>query len=180
MIPRASPITAREASACCSPTTSAVYSAHHEHHQPAVHHQHDHAQPQHGRLHCPASSFATRAPLPRTQTRTTPTRKSLAIIRHSNRAARVDGLADTLTDPAAGPERTVLDAETAQAVRDLVAELPPRRRALIQAMCNQDTHRYTEISRDTGIPIGGLGPTRARALRQLRRMIDERGLGHPR
>ena len=46
-------------------------------------------------------------------------------------------------------------------------------------MFNQDTHRYTEISRDTGIPIGSLGPTRARALRQLRRMLDERGLGQP-
>jgi hypothetical protein len=47
-------------------------------------------------------------------------------------------------------------------------------------MFNQDTRRYTEISRDTGTPIGSLGPTRARALRQLRRLIDERGLGHPR
>jgi RNA polymerase sigma factor (sigma-70 family) len=111
---------------------------------------------------------------------TTATRESLAIVRHSKRAAPVDGLADTLTDPAAGPERTVLDAETTQALRDLVAELPPRRRALIHAMFNQDPHRYTEISRDTGIPIGSLGPTRARALRQLRRMIDERGPGHPR
>jgi RNA polymerase sigma factor (sigma-70 family) len=110
---------------------------------------------------------------------TTATRESLAIVRHSKRAAPVDGLAETLTDPAAGPERTVLDAETAQAVRDLVAELPPRRRALIHAMFNQDTRRYSEISRDTGIPIGSLGPTRARALRQLRRMIDERGLGQP-
>jgi RNA polymerase sigma factor (sigma-70 family) len=111
---------------------------------------------------------------------TTATRESLAIVRHTNRAAPVDGLADTLTDPATGPERTVLDTETAQEVRALVTELPPRRRALIHAMFNQDIRRYTEISRDTGIPIGSLGPTRARALRQLRRMLDQRGLGHPR
>jgi DNA-directed RNA polymerase specialized sigma24 family protein len=100
-------------------------------------------------------------------------------VRHTNRAAPVDGLADTLTDPATGPERTVLDTETAKEVRALVTELPPRRGALIHAMFNQDTRRYTEISRDTGIPIGSLGPTRARALRQLRRMLDQRGLGHP-
>jgi RNA polymerase sigma factor (sigma-70 family) len=110
---------------------------------------------------------------------TTATRESLAIVRHTKRAAPVDSLVDTLTDPATGPERTVLDAETAQAVRALVTELPPRRRALIHAIFNQETRRYTEISRDTGIPIGSLGPTRARALRQLRRMLDERGLGHP-
>jgi DNA-directed RNA polymerase specialized sigma24 family protein len=108
---------------------------------------------------------------------TTATRESLAIVRHANRTAPVDGLADTLTDPAAGPERTVLDAETAHAVRALVAELPPRRRALIQAIFDQGTRCYAEISRATDIPIGSLGPTRARALHHLRRMLDERGLG---
>jgi RNA polymerase sigma factor (sigma-70 family) len=110
---------------------------------------------------------------------TTATRECLQILRHSNRTATVDYLADTLTDPAAGPERTALDTETAQEVRALVAQLPPRRRALIHALFNQDIRRYTEISRDTGIPIGSLGPTRARALRQLRRMLDGRGLGYP-
>jgi DNA-directed RNA polymerase specialized sigma24 family protein len=106
-------------------------------------------------------------------------RECLQILRHTKQTATVDYLADTLTDPAAGPERTALDAETAQEVRALVAQLPPRRRALIHAMFNQDTRRYTEISRDIGIPIGSLGPTRARALRQLRRMLDQRGLGYP-
>src|SRR3954449_9126551 len=36
---------------------------------------------------------------------TTATRECLQILRHSNRTATVDYLADTLTDPAAGPER---------------------------------------------------------------------------
>jgi len=110
---------------------------------------------------------------------TTATRESLRILRHTKQTATVDDLADTLTDPAAGPERTALDAETAHAVRTLVAELPPRQRALIHAMFNQGTRHYSQISRDTGIPIGSLGPTRARTLRQLRRMLDQRGLGHP-
>ena len=110
---------------------------------------------------------------------TTATRETLQILRHTKQTATVDDLADTLTDPAAGPERTALDAETAHAVRTLVAELPPRQRALIHAMFNHGTRHYTQISRDTGIPIGSLGPTRARALRQLRRMLDQRGLGHP-
>jgi RNA polymerase sigma factor (sigma-70 family) len=109
---------------------------------------------------------------------TTATRESLAIVRDTNRAAPVEGLADTLTDPAAGPERTVLDAETARAVRALVTALPPRRRALIQAIFDQGTRCYAEISHHTGIPIGSLGPTRARALHQLRRILDERKLGH--
>ena len=111
---------------------------------------------------------------------TTATRETLRILRHTKQTATVDDLADTtLADPAAGPERTALDAETAHAVRTLVAELPPRQRALIHAMFNHGTRQYTQISRDTGIPIGSIGPTRARALRQLRRMLDQRGLGHP-
>jgi RNA polymerase sigma factor (sigma-70 family) len=109
---------------------------------------------------------------------TTAARESLAIVRHTKQTAPVDGLADTLTDPAVGPERTVLDAETAQAVRALITELPPRRRALMQAMFDQESRRYADISRDTGIPIGSLGPTRARALHQLRRILDGRELGH--
>jgi hypothetical protein len=35
---------------------------------------------------------------------------------------------------------------------------------------------YSEVARNTGIPAGGIGPTRARALAQLRRRLDEHGL----
>ena len=47
-------------------------------------------------------------------------------------------------------------------------------------MFTAETRPYAEISRDSGIPIGSLGPTRARALHQLRRMLTEHGLlEHP-
>jgi RNA polymerase sigma factor (sigma-70 family) len=111
---------------------------------------------------------------------TTAYRECLRILRPTRQTAQpVDGLADTLTDPAAGPERTVLDTETAEEVRAVVAELPARSRTLIQAMFADETRPYAEISRHTGIPVGSLGPTRARALQQLRRMLAERGLERP-
>src|SRR3954447_16705590 len=51
----------------------------------------------------------------------------LRVLRPTRQTAQpVDGLADTLPDSAAGPERTVLDAETAKEVRAVVAELPAR------------------------------------------------------
>lgn len=110
---------------------------------------------------------------------TTAYREGLRILRSTRQTARsVDGVADP-ADPAAGPERTVLDTETAAVVRALVAELPPRSRTIIQAMFADETCAYAEISRVTGIPIGSLGPTRARALHQLRRMLTARGLGCP-
>jgi RNA polymerase sigma factor (sigma-70 family) len=111
---------------------------------------------------------------------TTAYRECLRILRPTRQTAQpVDGLADTLTDPAAGPERTILDTETAEEVRAVVAELPERSRTIIQAMFADETRPYTEISRSTGIPVGSLGPTRARALHQLRRMLAERGLERP-
>ena len=71
---------------------------------------------------------------------TTAYRECLRILRPTRQTAEpVDGLADTLPDPAAGPERTVLDAETAAVVRGLVAELPPRSRTIIQAMFTGET-----------------------------------------
>jgi len=111
---------------------------------------------------------------------TTAYRECLRILRPTRQTAQpVDGLADTLPDPAAGPERTVLDIETAEEVRAVVAELPARSRTLIQAMFADETRSYAEISQRTGIPVGSLGPTRARALHQLRRMLTERGPEQP-
>src|SRR4051794_28968479 len=111
---------------------------------------------------------------------TTAYRECLRILRPTRQTAQpVDGLADTLPDPAAGPERTILDTETAEEVRAVVAELPTRSRTIIQAMFADETRPYAEISQRTGIPVGSLGPTRARALHQLRRMLAKRGLERP-
>jgi DNA-directed RNA polymerase specialized sigma24 family protein len=37
---------------------------------------------------------------------------------------------------------------------------------------------YAEISRDTGLPIGSIGPTRARCLARLRLQLAELGVDH--
>jgi len=62
----------------------------------------------------------------------------------------------------------VLAAERAQAVRDGLAELPAQRRRLLELLVAEPPLTYDEISRTLGIPIGSIGPTRARALGQLR------------
>lgn len=82
-----------------------------------------------------------------------------------------------LADLAAGPEQRVIDMDTAHMLRNLVAELPPRKRTLVQALFDDEPPPYTELARITGIPTGSIGPTRARALRQLRRRLDENQLG---
>jgi hypothetical protein len=43
-------------------------------------------------------------------------------------------VADNVADPSVGPEQHVIDADTAHALRNLVGELPPRRRSVLRAL----------------------------------------------
>jgi RNA polymerase sigma factor (sigma-70 family) len=45
-----------------------------------------------------------------------------------------DAMVDHAADPAASPEQRVIDAHTAQTLRALIAELPPRRRRLLRGL----------------------------------------------
>ncbi len=84
---------------------------------------------------------------------------------------------DTLADLSIGPEQRVIDTHTTRRLWDIVAELPPRRRVVLQELFTEAPRPYAEVARKVGIPLGGIGPTRARALRQLRAMLDDDGLG---
>jgi len=63
----------------------------------------------------------------------------------------------------------VLRQEQALAVRQGLAELPAQRRALLELLVADPPVSYEEISRQLEIPVGSIGPTRARALAQLRK-----------
>ncbi|MCA1709936.1 MAG: sigma-70 family RNA polymerase sigma factor, partial [Actinobacteria bacterium] len=66
---------------------------------------------------------------------TTATRECLHILRRAQRTQTLtEAVADNLPDPATGPEQRVIDTQTAQTLRTLIAELPPRRRRLLQAL----------------------------------------------
>ncbi|MDQ1648407.1 MAG: hypothetical protein QOG60_464 [Frankiaceae bacterium] len=82
-----------------------------------------------------------------------------------------------LADHSPGPEIEVTQRDTAQIIWAVVDELPARQRLLLQTMFRDDARGYGEIRDTCSMPIGSIGPTRARALEQLRRKLDERGLG---
>jgi len=104
---------------------------------------------------------------------TTAARECLHILHHAHHTPTpTDTVVDTLADPAASPEQRIIDTETAQTLRKLVAELPPRRRKLLQELFTDHPPPYAELAAATGIPIGSIGPTRNRALRQLRHMLE--------
>jgi RNA polymerase sigma factor (sigma-70 family) len=111
---------------------------------------------------------------------TTAARECLRILHQAKRTQTLpDAVVDTVADTAAGPEQRAIDTQMAQTLRTLVAELPPRRRQLVQALFTDHPQLYTELSRATGIPLGSIGPTRNRALRQLRRMLQDHQLAPP-
>jgi RNA polymerase sigma factor (sigma-70 family) len=74
--------------------------------------------------------------------------------------------------PSTGPEQRAIDANTRQTLGKLIDELPPLRRTLIRMLFTDNPRSYNEIARIAGIPLGGIGPTRRRALRQLRDKLD--------
>jgi RNA polymerase sigma factor (sigma-70 family) len=101
--------------------------------------------------------------------RTTARNESLRLLAARGRTRVVDpqaGGLDTVSDDLTDAE--LLAAERRQALRDALAELPEGRRELLLLMLVDPPLAYEEISRRLGIPIGSIGPTRARAFAQLR------------
>jgi len=78
-----------------------------------------------------------------------------------------------LADPSRGPEKRAIDVDTARTLWTFVGELSLRQQALLRALFTDHPRTYTEITRTTGIPTGAIGPTRARALAQLRGKLEQ-------
>jgi RNA polymerase sigma factor (sigma-70 family) len=109
---------------------------------------------------------------------TTARREALRIVRQQAKYTLIptDTVAKNIIDPAAGPEQGIIHRETQRILGDLVTELPPRRRTLLRTLFTDNPPRYTEAAYALGIPAGGIGPTRARVLQQLRLRLDRLGL----
>ncbi len=73
----------------------------------------------------------------------------------------------------------LLALERHQALRDGLAALPGPRRELLLLLLRDPPLSYEQISALLDIPVGSIGPTRARALAQLRRTPALQGLDSP-
>ena len=109
--------------------------------------------------------------------KTTARRECLRILAEQK---RIDPLPEgaECVDTAVDVERSVVELDQARHLRGLLATLPARSFALISSLFQDDPPGYAQLSAATGIPVGSIGPTRARALRKLRRMVEE-GSGCP-
>ena len=76
---------------------------------------------------------------------------------------------ETLADERAGvADQGLLAAERHAALREAFDQLPPNGKQLISLLIADPPLPYADISARLGIPVGSIGPTRARALAQLR------------
>ena len=68
----------------------------------------------------------------------------------------------------AGPEDELLEAERSALLQGALAQLPQRQRNLMRVLVAQPELSYEEVGRRLDMPVGSIGPTRARSLVRLR------------
>ncbi len=105
---------------------------------------------------------------------TTTARECLRVVTAASKAERLGtGLDDSVifADDAAIDEELLVTERNAT-LRAAFAELPSRARELLSMLISDPPHSYAEIHRELGIPVGSIGPQRARSLDRLRRLLD--------
>lgn len=107
---------------------------------------------------------------------TTARRECLGVLRRSTRLV-LHG--DELSEPADdGPahDAALLAQERDATLWTAFARLSDRDRALLRMLIADSAPNYEEIGAALGMPIGSIGPTRARALERLRCAVERLGL----
>ncbi len=107
---------------------------------------------------------------------TTCKRESLLQRRRVERAAAlvsVDAeVVDGVADDAPGPEQTLEHWQRLMQMRRALDGLDQRCRCLLQVLFAGEAGGYDDIARRLNMPVGSIGPTRARCLAKLRRTME--------
>ena len=106
---------------------------------------------------------------------TTLRRQIISVLSAPGQAPRLVGLAGT--DPAApglSPEELVAARDRDDRTKAALNRLPARNRALLTLLAAELS--YGELSAELRMPVGSIGPIRARSLRLLRRELAAAGI----
>lgn len=104
------------------------------------------------------------------------TRECQRVARGRSRAVLAEDTVALVPDPGPGPEQRAVDGDVHRMLRSAVDGLPQHRRELLLALFADDRRPYAEIARCLGVPIGAIGPTRARMLGDLRKALALSGV----
>ena len=103
---------------------------------------------------------------------TTTRRECLRVLRAARKPHAAWYVLDAETIPDernATAEQELLAAERHAALREAFTDLPPSGQQLIAILIQDPPVPYAEISARLGIPVGSIGPIRARCLDKMRR-----------
>jgi RNA polymerase sigma factor (sigma-70 family) len=109
---------------------------------------------------------------------TTARRESLRVIRLSGRQVPSGDDLELLADPGpvASHDHNLIAQHRDRVMSELVDQLPTRSQLLLRLLSADSPLSYKDISEALDMPIGSIGPTRARALEQLRRLAAKSGI----
>lgn len=93
---------------------------------------------------------------------------SMTVVDHEG----ADDEAGAVADSAPGPEETVEHWQQLAQVQRGLERLDKRCRQLLLALFGDEDAGYGGVVRSMGMPIGSIGPNRARCLARLRRLLD--------
>ncbi|WP_051451114.1 RNA polymerase sigma factor [Actinospica robiniae] len=99
---------------------------------------------------------------------TTTRREAIRLLRRRNREIPADEQEEQSDEGADGPEERILVDDEYRQLRAAMAQLPERCRTLLRVLAADSGASYAQLSAAMGLPIGSIGPTRARCLEKLR------------
>jgi RNA polymerase sigma factor (sigma-70 family) len=109
----------------------------------------------------------------------TAARESMRLRRIAGRTTNPEdydmALDEVVASEEASAEETAVASEEALMVREAVAKMPAKCRDLLQILYLEGDVPYTEVSERLGMPVGAIGPTRARCLEKLRGSLLKNG-----
>jgi DNA-directed RNA polymerase specialized sigma24 family protein len=73
---------------------------------------------------------------------------------------------------ASGPEAIAIAAIRRDLLWRHVEELPDRAQVILREVAHVGRPNYAAISRQTGMPVGSIGPTRRRSLARVKRLLE--------
>jgi len=108
---------------------------------------------------------------------TTASRQSLQMLKRASRyTTGADQMLANLPDDHTFEVDALPAGEESKALLRGWGRLKPRCQQLLTLLISDDAVGYKELSRLLDMPIGSIGPTRARCLEHLRRLIAEEGI----
>ena len=70
-------------------------------------------------------------------------------------------------------DEALIRRELASAARHALDSLPPTWRSLVELLTLDSPPSYEQIGADLGLPVGSIGPTRGRAVRRMRELVED-------